>query len=155
MGISSKHKSRGKKPNRISQKVINFLYPNKPNGLSHPYHLDEPTFILGASGVFFPILFHFSMNFMQANKTPPDGTPRFAIRGYSVCLCPKKKGHQAYMGFKQNLTDIDHGNNMFEIRAISIGSWNYQELIYLISTHPGLDEHIISNHEKPCYSICE
>ena len=28
------------------------------NGLSHPYHLDESTFILGAAGVTFCILLH-------------------------------------------------------------------------------------------------
>ena len=40
------------------------VIPHVTNGLSHPYYLDESTFILGASGVFFSFLFHFSMNFL-------------------------------------------------------------------------------------------
>ena len=50
------------------------------NGLSHPYHLDESTFIFRGIGsvFFFSFLFHFSMKFVSANRIAPDGTPRFA-----------------------------------------------------------------------------
>ena len=44
------------------------------NGLSHPYHLDESTFIFRAMGSNFSFLFHFS----SANRMVPDRTPPFA-----------------------------------------------------------------------------
>ena len=47
-------------------------------GLSHPYHLDESTFILGGFRSDFSFLFHFSMKIKIANRIAPDGTPRFA-----------------------------------------------------------------------------
>ena len=37
-----------------------------------------PRSFLGALGVFFSFLFHFSMNFMPANRIASDGMPRFA-----------------------------------------------------------------------------
>ena len=42
------------------------------NGLFNPYHLEEPTFILGASGIIFHFfLFHLSVKLMSANKIAP------------------------------------------------------------------------------------
>ena len=63
------------------------------NGLSHPYRLDESILILGASGVFFPFSFHFSMKFISANRIAPDGSPRFAASHLELfCLpMPHKK----------------------------------------------------------------
>ena len=55
-----------------------FLNPYKPNGISHPYQLDESIFILRGIEGYFSILFHFSMKNMSANRIAPDGTPRFA-----------------------------------------------------------------------------
>ena len=48
--------------------------PNKANGLSHPYHLDESIFIFRGISRNFSFLFHFSMNIMSANRIAPDGT---------------------------------------------------------------------------------
>ena len=51
---------------------------NKPiinNGLFHPYHLNESTFIFRGIRSNFSILFHFSMKFLQANRIAPDETP--------------------------------------------------------------------------------
>ena len=48
------------------------------NGLSHPYQLDEPTFMFMDVTSKFSFLFHFSMKFMKANRIAPDGTSRFA-----------------------------------------------------------------------------
>ena len=50
------------------------------NGFSHPYHLDESTFIYRGIRSDCSFLFHFSMKFMQANKIAPDGTPHFGLR---------------------------------------------------------------------------
>ena len=52
------------------------------NGLSHPYHLEESIFILGASGVFI----HFSMKFVKTIRIIPNGTPRFAT-SHLVLFC--------------------------------------------------------------------
>ena len=52
------------------------------NGLSHPYHLDESTFVLRGFRSIFSFLFHFTMKIKIANRIAQDGT-----RGYSVCLC--------------------------------------------------------------------
>ena len=54
--------------------------PLVTDGLSHPYHLGEPTSIsIGASEVIFQLYFIlFSMKFVLANRVAPDGRPRFA-----------------------------------------------------------------------------
>ena len=64
--------------------------PLDTNELSHHYHLDESIFILGASGNFFSILFHFSMKFMSANRIAPDGTPRFAASHLGLFCLPMR-----------------------------------------------------------------
>ena len=51
--------------------------PLVTNGLSHPYHLDESTFIVRGISSDFSFLFHFLMNSMKANRIAPDGTQRF------------------------------------------------------------------------------
>ena len=53
------------------------INPYVTNGLSHPYHLDEPIFVLRDISGNFSILFHFSMKFMSANRIVTDGMPRF------------------------------------------------------------------------------
>ena len=53
--------------------------------LSHPYQLNESTFILGALGVV-SFLFHFSMKIMKANRIALGGTPRFAA-SHLVLFC--------------------------------------------------------------------
>ena len=56
--------------------------------LSHSYHLDKSTFILGASGVFFLLffLFHFSMKFMSAKRIAP--CARFAASHLGLFCLP-------------------------------------------------------------------
>ena len=74
---------------RIEQSLVT-------NGISHNYHLDESSFILGATGIFFSFfdlfskaqagtprlsynfhfLFHFSMKIISANRKVPDGMLR-------------------------------------------------------------------------------
>ena len=58
------------------------------NGLSHPYHLDESTFIYRGIRSDFSFLFHFSMKFLQANRIAPDGTPRFAASHLGLFCLP-------------------------------------------------------------------
>ena len=70
------------------------LNPHVTNGLSHPYHLDEPTFILGTSGVFFFIYISFIHKIhVSKHKNPHMGRPvsQRHIWGYSVYLCPIKR----------------------------------------------------------------
>ena len=50
--------------------------PLVTNGLSHPYHLDESTFIFRGIKSKISFLFHFLMKFVNA---------------YSVCPCPIKR----------------------------------------------------------------
>ena len=52
--------------------------PLVTNGLSHPYHLDESTFIFRGIGSIFSFLFHFPMKIMSANRIALDGTLHFA-----------------------------------------------------------------------------
>ena len=60
--------------------------PYVTNGLFHPYHLDEFTFIYRGIRSKFLFLFHFSMNIMSANRIATDGTMRFAA-SYLGLLC--------------------------------------------------------------------
>ena len=57
------------------------------NGLSNPYHLDESTLILGASGVIFYFYF-ISMKIKIANRIAPDGTQRFAVSHLGLFCLP-------------------------------------------------------------------
>ena len=58
------------------------------NGLSHPYHLDESTFIFRGIRSDFSFLFHFSMKIMSANRIAPDGTLRFAASHLGLFCLP-------------------------------------------------------------------
>ena len=58
--------------------VVNRFNILVTNGLSHPHHLDECTFIFRIVGSTFSFLFHFSVKTISANRIAPDGTPRFA-----------------------------------------------------------------------------
>ena len=55
-----------------------YLNPLVTNGLSHPYQLNESTFVFWGIRSKFSFLFHFSMKIELANRIAPDGTPRFA-----------------------------------------------------------------------------
>ena len=66
-------------------KIIN---PFVTNGLSHPYQMDESTFIFRGSVGDFSFLFHFSMNIRSANRIAPDGTPRFAASHLRLFCLP-------------------------------------------------------------------
>ena len=62
--------------------------PLVTNGLSHPYHLDKPTFILRGIMSYFEFLFYFSMKFKIANRIAHDGTPRFAASHLGLFCLP-------------------------------------------------------------------
>ena len=57
----------------LTRKKVN---PLVTNGLSHRYHLDESTFILGESGVIF--MFYLIFESCVSKQKAPDETPRFA-----------------------------------------------------------------------------
>ena len=58
------------------------------NGLSHPYHLDESTFISRGIRSSFSLLFHFSMKFMLAKRIAPDGTLLLAVSHLGLFCLP-------------------------------------------------------------------
>ena len=64
------------------------------NGISHPYNLDESTFIFRGIGSKFTFSSHFSMKIMSANRIAPDGTPRFVASHLGLFCFPlsNKKG---------------------------------------------------------------
>ena len=69
--------------------TIFILNPLVVNGLSHPYHLDESTFIFRGVGSNFSFLFHFSMKFMlKANRMAPDVTLHFAASHLGIFCLP-------------------------------------------------------------------
>ena len=57
----------------IIKKVFN---PLLTNGFAHHSHLGESTFIFTGIWSDFKVLFTFSMDFLEANRKAPDGTPR-------------------------------------------------------------------------------
>ena len=58
------------------------------NGLSHPYHLGEYTFVYRDIKSIFSFLFHFSMKIILANRIAPDGTPRFVASHLGLFYLP-------------------------------------------------------------------
>ena len=87
---------------------ITQLSPLVTNGLSHPYHLDESTFIFRGVRSKFSFAFHFSMKFMKANGMAPDGTPHFAASHLGLFCLPMshKKGARlgAYISKRKGVT---------------------------------------------------
>ena len=72
------------------------------DGLSHPYQLDESTFIFRGIRSNFSFLFHFSMKIMSANRIAPDGTPRFATSHLGLfCLPMSHKKDARFIWVKQ------------------------------------------------------
>ena len=67
------------------------------NGLSHPCHLDESTFILEAREYFFSF---FDAIHVSKHGIAPDETPRIAVSHLGLFCLPmshKKDAMQAYM----------------------------------------------------------
>ena len=64
------------------------LNPLGTNRLSHPYYLDESTFILGAIRVVSSFLFHLSMKITLANRKAPDETPLFSSSHLGLLCLP-------------------------------------------------------------------
>ena len=48
----------------------------------------SPLSVLGVLGVIFLFLYHFLMNFLQANRIAPDGTPHSAASHLGLCCLP-------------------------------------------------------------------
>ena len=66
--------------------------PLMTNGFTHHYHLGESIFIFRGFRSDFKILFHFSMNFLWANRIAPGGTPRSAASHLGLfCLVMSHK----------------------------------------------------------------
>ena len=56
--------------------VLLFFNPYLTTAFSHRYHLGESSIDYRGVRCEFDYLFHFSMNFLKANRIAPDGTPR-------------------------------------------------------------------------------
>ena len=54
----------------------------------------SPLSFLGAIGVVFSFLFHFSMKITLANRIAPDGTPRFAASHLGLFGLPTRMSHK-------------------------------------------------------------
>ena len=65
------------------------------NGFSHPYHLDESTFIFRGIGSNFSFLFNFSMKIKLPNRIALDGTPRFASSYLGLFCLPVSRKKDA------------------------------------------------------------
>ena len=62
--------------------------PLVTNGRSHPYKMDESTFILRGVRINFSFVFQFLMKIMSANRIAPDGTPHFAASHLGLFCLP-------------------------------------------------------------------
>ena len=64
------------------------INPLLTNGISHPYHFDESSFIFRGIRSNFTFLFHFSMKIKIANRIASDGTPPFAASHLGLFCLP-------------------------------------------------------------------
>ena len=78
------------------------------NGLSHPYHLDESTFIFRGIRSNFSFLFNLSMKFMPANRIAPDGTPHFAMSHLGLFCLPMSHKKDARLIWVKLLSVVLH-----------------------------------------------
>ena len=65
------------------------------NRVSHPYHLDESSFIYRGTRSYFSFLFLFSMKINIANRIGPDGTPPFAASHLGLFYLPMSHKKEA------------------------------------------------------------
>ena len=73
--------------------------PNKPSESSHPYQLDESTFIFRGIRSDLSYLFHFSMKFLLANRKAQDWTPSFAASPFWLFCLPVSQKVGKVAGF--------------------------------------------------------
>ena len=67
---------------------INHINPYLTNGFSHHCQLDESTFISRGIRSDFQFLNKFLMKILLANRTAPDGTPRYAASHLGLFCLP-------------------------------------------------------------------
>ena len=112
---------------------VHVLYAKSPdtplvtNGFSHPYRLDGFALISRGIRGIFSFLFHFSMNFLSANRIAPDGTPRFAASHLGLFCLPmshikdasliwvKRQGDQELFGMQSDFV----GHKIIGSRPVS------------------------------------
>ena len=95
--------------------VLHFINPLVTNGFSHPYHLDESTFIFRGIRNIFSFLFHFSMKIMSANRIALDGMPRFAASHLGLICLPMSRKKDSRLIW----VNLSHQNCCFIISNIS------------------------------------
>ena len=106
------------------------------NGLSHPYHLCESIFIFRRIGSNVSFLFHLSMKIMSANRTVPDGTPRFAASHLGLfCLHISHKQDARFIWVKQcSCVMVEHNKNVLIVRTEKTINSNRKKKRLIIST---------------------
>ena len=89
----------------VGVSVFSFNFnPLATNGLSHPYHLDESTFVFRALRVVFHLCFIFRRKLSKANPIAPDGMPRFAASHLGLfCLPMSHKKHARLIWVNANV----------------------------------------------------
>ena len=75
------------------------------NGLSHPYQLDESTFIFRGIRSIFSFLFHFLVKIIKSKQNIPRWDAAF-----SVCLCPIKRTPGLY-GLSMPMESVNRIND--------------------------------------------
>ena len=96
-----------------------FLYPLVTNGLSHPYHSDESTFIFWSSGS--DLSFSFSEENHESKQIAPDGTPRFAASHLGIFCLPmshKKGARLIWVNCDLSETHTHSGETIKHVRAL-------------------------------------
>ena len=75
------------------------LNPNEPNGISHPYHLDESIFVFRVIGSNYNFYFIFDENHVSKEKSPRwDAAFCGVASGAILFAYVPLKGRKAYMG---------------------------------------------------------
>ena len=124
--------------------------PLVTNGVSHLYHLDEPIFILGASGVIF-ILFRFLRNFLVSKQISSDGAPRFAASHLGLfCLSMSHKKDPRLIWVKVTTN---------EQNQVSAERFNFHLIQIFIDETPGISRgcdalYLVLHHRVEQGFIC-
>ena len=90
------------------------------NGFTHPYQLDESTFIFRGIGSIFSFSFHFLMKIKIANRIAPDWSPRLAtshLGQFCLPMSHKKDARLIWVNmFKLSAAIFSHKNQDLYLR---------------------------------------
>ena len=78
----------GSKLHESVSMILTRFNPLVTNGLSHPYQLDESTFVFRGIRSDFSFLYHSPLKYVKANRIAPEGTPHFATSHLGLFCLP-------------------------------------------------------------------